>query len=288
MSTEAQQELTRYQELREVLENLMLWQVKNVRVWNNGAYDQASMVIKRHDTALQKALAEQPSQQEPGRNHWEDGDVFERIAAIKEQPAQPQHDSLPNGLTEAETSATASVAGLLRKPAQPQQKPVAWMHTNAIGHVYFRKNPQDKTLNPVPLYTSPPAQQQDFSDAYQGAREDLAIWKKRALEAEELNRKFIADINGQTFMGEPAQQEPVATLWQHGETGRTRITMPGDITDCDARWFKAADLYTSPPTRKPLTDKEIDAINVRLAGSRDLSRLFARAIEAAHGIKGDA
>ena len=65
MSTEAQQELTRYQELREVLENLMLWQVKNVRVWNNGAYDQASMVIKRHDTALQKALAEQPSQQEP-------------------------------------------------------------------------------------------------------------------------------------------------------------------------------------------------------------------------------
>jgi len=54
---------------------------------------------------------------------------------------------------------------------------------------------------------------------------------------------------------QPAQQEPVATLWQHGETGRTRITMPGDITDCDARWFKAADLYTSPPRllfNKPL------------------------------------
>lgn len=51
-----------------------------------------------------------------------------------------------------------------------------------------------------------------FSNAYHGAREDLAIWKKRALEAEELNRKFIADINGQTFMGEPAPavaQEPV-------------------------------------------------------------------------------
>lgn len=51
-----------------------------------------------------------------------------------------------------------------------------------------------------------PAQPQDFSDAYQGAREDLAIWKKRALAAEDLNRKFIADINGQTFMGEPAQR----------------------------------------------------------------------------------
>ena len=40
--------------------------------------------------------------------------------------------------------------------------------------------------------------------------------------------------------------EPVATLWQHGETGRTRITTPDEITDCDARWFKAADLYTHP------------------------------------------
>ena len=49
---------------------------------------------------------------------------------------------------------------------------------------------------------------------------------------------------------QPAQQEPVATLWQHGRTGRTRITMPGDITDCDADWFKAADLYTSPPAQQ--------------------------------------
>ena len=51
-----------------------------------------------------------------------------------------------------------------------------------------------------------------------------------------------------TLPAQPAPvQEPVATLWQHGETGRTRITMPGDITDCDARWFKASDLYTTPP-----------------------------------------
>jgi hypothetical protein len=49
-------------------------------------------------------------------------------------------------------------------------------------------------------------------------------------------------------------QEPVATLWQHGETGRTRITMPGDITDCDARWFKAADLYTTPPAQPAVPD----------------------------------
>jgi len=48
-------------------------------------------------------------------------------------------------------------------------------------------------------------------DAYVGAREDAAIWKKRALEAEELNRKFNAEVNGPTYFGEPTQpaQEPV-------------------------------------------------------------------------------
>ena len=45
-----------------------------------------------------------------------------------------------------------------------------------------------------------------FADAYQGAMEEVAIWKKRALEAEDLNRKFIAEINGPTYMGEPAER----------------------------------------------------------------------------------
>ena len=45
---------------------------------------------------------------------------------------------------------------------------------------------------------------------------------------------------------------------------------------------RALPLYTSPPAqRKPLTDEEIESINVKFAGSRDLARLFARAIEAA-------
>ena len=48
-----------------------------------------------------------------------------------------------------------------------------------------------------------------FAAAYQGAMEEVAIWKKRALEAEELNRKFIAEINGPTYMGEPAQPAPI-------------------------------------------------------------------------------
>ena len=57
-------------------------------------------------------------------------------------------------------------------------------------------------------------QVRDFSDAYQGAMEEVAIWKRRALEAEDLNRKFIAGINGPMHMGEPAQpaQKAVAYL----------------------------------------------------------------------------
>ncbi|WP_312800519.1 hypothetical protein [Pseudomonas sp.] len=50
----------------------------------------------------------------------------------------------------------------------------------------------------------------DFKDAYQGAREDLAIWKRRALEAEEKLRQqdqiidwLSAELNGPTHMGEP-------------------------------------------------------------------------------------
>ena len=57
-----------------------------------------------------------------------------------------------------------------------------------------------------PLYALPDAQNvPDFADAYQGAMEEVAIWKKRALQAEDLNRKFIAEINGATHMGDPAQ-----------------------------------------------------------------------------------
>ena len=48
-----------------------------------------------------------------------------------------------------------------------------------------------------------PASEPNFADAYQGAMEDVSIWKRRAMEAEELNRRFIAEINGPMYMGEP-------------------------------------------------------------------------------------
>ena len=51
--------------------------------------------------------------------------------------------------------------------------------------------------------------------------------------------------------------------------------------------YEGTPLYTTPPQRKPLTDKEIDDIVKNYALSNPTTPLhFARAIEAAHGIKG--
>lgn len=70
-----------------------------------------------------------------------------------------------------------------------------------------------------------------FADAYQGAMEEVAIWKKRALEAEDLNRKFVAEINGPMLMGEPvAQPAPKAVAYLDlGVGGYTDIGT--DLTD---------------------------------------------------------
>ena len=74
-------------------------------------------------------------------------------------------------------------------------------------------------------------------DAYVGAREDAAIWKKRALEAEELNRQFIADVNGPTYLGGPVKQEQPAqeTCW----CDQNNIGEPGvSCGDCPTRDYK--------------------------------------------------
>ena len=86
---------------------------------------------------------------------------------------------------------------------------------------------------------------------------------------------------------QPAQQEPVACLV---ETEQGVMLWPIDDvneaeTYCEENEFPVL-LYTSPPASKPLTDKEIEAMsNDFEEGYVFLYRSFARAIEAAHGIK---
>ena len=80
------------------------------------------------------------------------------------------------------------------------------------------------------------------------------------------------------------EQEPVAYTTGHCENHKQKggcqlHNLQCGWPDCDRKPI------TAPPQRKPLTDEEIEQINASLNGKRDLSRIFARAIEAAHGIK---
>jgi len=74
-----------------------------------------------------------------------------------------------------------------------------------------------------------------------------------------------------------AKDEPVA--WMNGW---------GDLfknLDDVERGQTMQPLYTTPPQRKPLTDDEIEELDMETSGT---VHDFVRAIEAAHGIKGEA
>ena len=89
-----------------------------------------------------------------------------------------------------------------------KQEPVAW--ADAFGEPFRQKSEIDGVASP--LYALPSVQNvPDFADAYQGAMEEVAIWKKRALEAEDLNRNFLVEINGPMLMGEPVAQPSPST-----------------------------------------------------------------------------
>ena len=85
------------------------------------------------------------------------------------------------------------------------------------------------------------------------------------------------------------EQEPVAWIYESvcGNDFSTCIDPPSYAKNIRP-------LYTTLPQRKPLTDKQLNIIGSRwhfnLLGAEEKAELFAfaRAIEAAHGIKGEA
>ena len=85
-------------------------------------------------------------------------------------------------------------------------------------------------------------------------------------------------------LAEPAQQQEPAAVARVDDLergGRVRALAMGLGLD--------APLYTTPPQRKPLTDEQIKRMAAKwfLSMYWPLCNTFARAIEAAHGIKGD-
>ena len=87
------------------------------------------------------------------------------------------------------------------------------------------------------------------------------------------------------------EQEPVAWMFQHDETGRMNYVSNDGIHDptmflgMNPRYALVCPLYTTPPQRKPLTDEQIKDIRVACGSPLAIHIEFARAIESAHGIK---
>ena len=106
-------------------------------------------------------------------------------------------------------------------------------------------------------------------------------WKKADAAKAEFDQ-LVQDTINAALVEQPAQpqQEPV-TYWDLSENEmpvRPRLYDPEEHPN-------HVPLYTTPPARKPLTVVEI----MREWNSANNSVVdFARAIEAAHGIKGDA
>ena len=110
--------------------------------------------------------------------------------------------------------------------------------------------------------------------------------------AEELSVEQMREI-AREALAQP-EQEPVAWMFQHEETGRTMCVDAQQVEwgfeKGNPRLKKIAPLYTTPPHCKPLTDEEIDKLPWEPHEGNPMTfaeglRYFARAIEAAHGIK---
>jgi hypothetical protein len=91
------------------------------------------------------------------------------------------------------------------------------------------------------------------------------------------------------------EQEPVAWMWRcnpycdwpNWEVSLGRPADSGCYGDKRTEGYEDVPLYTTPPQRKPLTDDEVVEVlgNVRESITGNTFLAFARAIEAAHGIK---
>ena len=111
---------------------------------------------------------------------------------------------------------------------------------------------------------------------------------------EEEDKLIHAAITALRLAIEQAErQEPVAWLWQHSETGRTRIVMPDSVITADANWIVVGPLYlgAAPPQRQPLTKEQRKAIEKANTIGGDHGDYYdaygiMEDVELAHGIGG--
>ena len=103
--------------------------------------------------------------------------------------------------------------------------------------------------------------------------------------AEHIDREALVTAIKEALMSVPDKAQPAVTE-SHKQKPVAWMNDMGTHIDLNVSG-RGTPLYTSPPQRKPLTDEEIyDMYNEPRSDAEMIA--FARAIEAAHGIKGEA
>ena len=113
-----------------------------------------------------------------------------------------------------------------------------------------------------------------------------------ALEAAEVTGNCFYGVTEllRTRLAQP-EQEPVAWVNQANLNSAAIQRNRGGQGDTHTwsetpTWDYSVPLYTTPPQRKPLTDEEIEEVFFDMGQFAKIDlKAFARAIEAAHGIK---
>ena len=106
----------------------------------------------------------------------------------------------------------------------------------------------------------------------------------------DVNSRYVVLRELEAALAQP-EQEPVAYCWKSLSTGDLFDFVEnknGDALKEQDEDFPTSNLillYTTPPQRKPLTDEQIEELWESTASYYNVCD-FARAIEAAHGIKG--
>ena len=191
------------------------------------------------------------------------------ITAIKKALAQPAQqepvqfkctvidDAHPNGIPLAQWAKP-------QRTDQPEQEPVAWgMPSAAGGFVVDCITPEEHARieggYTVPLYTSPPPQQ------------ETVAW-------------LLTDKNINSLQVDSIQR--LIDRLKHAHHTDLCVRINGQDEWFQADWLKHM-VRVAPPQRKPLTDEQIETIWRRVQANdfHDCVQPFARAIEAAHGIK---